>query len=161
MMKRIVLSAILMAAAACPTPAQAQGGQPAGDEALAAAEANHRKFVAAFGRGDAAAVAALHAADAQLLPENGRPVTGAQDVRAYWQGLLKAGARLVQLEALLRVKGGGDMAYEVGAYVMTTQSGPGQTVVHTGKYLVAWRRQGGEWLAAAVIWNKSKVDPKH
>ena len=155
MRRCIVLSAILVIATAYQTPAQAQSGRP--DDALAAVEANHRKFVAAFDKGDAAAVAALHAADAQLLPENGRPVTGAEDVRAYWHGLLKAGARLVQLEALLRVKGGGRMAYEVGAYVMTVQTGPGQTAVHSGNYAVAWRREGEQWLAAAVTWNKSKV----
>ena len=156
-MGRFVLSAILVVAAAYQTRAQGQGGQPAAEDALTAVEANHRKFVAAFDRRDAAAVAALHAADAQLLPEDGRPVTGAQDVRAYWQGLLEGGARLVKLEALLRVKGGDDMAYEVGAYVMTTQSAPGQTAVHSGNYAVAWRREGAQWLVAAVTWNKSKV----
>jgi ketosteroid isomerase-like protein len=44
-------------------------------------------------------VAALHYPDARLLPDNEQPASGSQEIRAYWQGLMKAGTRLVRPEA--------------------------------------------------------------
>lgn len=158
MMRRaILLAAVLAAASAAPGQVR-EVGAPAGDDAEAAIAANHSQFVGAFGKRDAAAVAALHAADARLLPEGGRPVEGAEAVEAFWRGLLEAGARLVQLQTL-RVEAHGAMAYEAGDYIMTVPSSPGQTVVHAGSYVVVWRREGGGWKVAAAIWNSDRAAP--
>jgi ketosteroid isomerase-like protein len=157
-MRRAFLLAACLMTAAYVTPGQVPSEQSAGEDARAAVEANHRKFIGAFGKGDAAVVAALHAADARVLPQNARPVEGTQGIQAFWQGLMSRGARLVQLETL-RLEARGELAYEVGDYIATTQSGPGQTVVHSGSYVVVWRREGGEWKVAAAIWNASRAAP--
>jgi uncharacterized protein (TIGR02246 family) len=128
---------------------------PAGGEARAAIEAYHRKFTGAFAKGDAAAVAALHAPDARVLPERGRPVEGAQAVEAFWRDVMKSGVRLVQLQTL-SVEERGDLAYETGDYMTTAPAGPGVTEVDSGNYLVVWRRAGGEWAVAAAIWNTNR-----
>ncbi|HEX6623672.1 MAG TPA: DUF4440 domain-containing protein [Pyrinomonadaceae bacterium] len=155
-MKRAALIAFLLAGSFVASGQEAPAAPPAAEEARAAIAANHSKFIGAFGKGDAAAVAALHAADARLLPHGGRPVEGVQNVEAFWAGLLKAGARLVQLQTL-SVEERGELAYEVGDYIVTTRPQPGLTAINSGSYLVVWRRQGGEWKLAAAIWNTDKA----
>ena len=69
-MRRIILLAALVAATAPLAHGQnARGGREVRG-ARAAIEAANRKFVEAFNRGDAAAVAALYVDDAKLLPPN-------------------------------------------------------------------------------------------
>ena len=131
-----------------PTPP----ASPAG-EARAAVAAGHQKFSGAFARRDAADAAALHAADAKLLPENGRAVEGAQAVEAFWRAAMESGVRLVQLQTL-SVEERGDLAYETGDYMTTVPTGPGVTDVRSGNYLAVWRREGGDWKVAAAIWNR-------
>lgn len=155
-MKRAALIAPLIAAvvtaAITASAQQAPAAPPADQDARAAIAAAHSKFIGAFGKGDAAAAAALYAEDAKLLPQGGRPVEGVQNVEAFWGGLLKAGARLVQLQTL-SVEERGELSYETGDYIMTTKPSPGQTEIHAGNYLTVWRRQEGVWKVAAVIWN--------
>lgn len=158
-MKRAALIAAFLAGSFVASGQEAPAGPPAAEEARAAIAANHSKFVGAFGKGDAAAVAALHTDDARLLPQGGRPVEGVRNVEAFWGGLLKAGARLVQLQTL-SVEERGELAYEVGDYIVTTQQAPGLTAINSGSYLVVWRRQGGEWKLAAAIWNTGGAAPE-
>ena len=158
-MKRAALIAFLLAGSFVASGQEAPAVPDAAEEARAAIAANHSKFVGAFGKGDAAAVAALHAADARLLPQGGRPVEGVRNVEAFWGGLLKAGARLVQLQTL-SVEERGELAYEVGDYIVTTQQAPGLTAINSGSYLAVWRRQGGEWKLAAAIWNTDEAAPE-
>lgn len=158
-MKRAALIAAFLAGTFVASGQEAPSGPPAAEEARAAIAANHSKFVGAFGKRDAAALAALHAADARLLPQGARPVEGVRNVEAFWGGLLKAGARLVQLQTL-SVEERGELAYEVGDYIVTTQPSPGLTAINSGSYLVVWRRQGGEWKLAAAIWNTDKGAPE-
>ena len=156
-MKRAALIAAFLAGTFVASGQEAPAGPPAAEDARAAIAANHSKFVGAFGKGDAAGVAALHAADAKLLPQGGRPVEGVRNVEAFWGGLLKAGARLVQLQTL-SVEAQGELAYEVGDYIVTTRPAPGLTAINSGSYLVVWKRQGGEWKLAAAIWNTDKAE---
>ena len=153
--KRTLLLAAVVAAISYHGRAQENVALPGGGEARAAIEANHRKFTGAFAKGDAAAVAALHAPDARVLPERGRPVEGAQAVEAFWRDVMKSGARLVQLQTL-SVEERGDLAYETGDYMTTAPAGPGVTEVNSGNYLVVWRRAGGDWAVAAAIWNTNR-----
>jgi ketosteroid isomerase-like protein len=158
-MKRAALIVAFLAGTLAASGQEAPAGPPAAEEARAAIAANHSKFVGAFGKRDAAAVAALHADDAKLLPQGGRPVEGVRNVEAFWGGLLKAGARLVQLQTL-SVEERGELAYEVGDYIVTTQPSPGLTAINSGSYLVVWRRQGAEWKLAAAIWNTGEAAPE-
>ena len=153
--KRTLLLAAVLAVTSYLGRAQENAAPAGGGEARAAIEANHRKFTGAFAKGDAAAVAALHAPDARVLPERGRPVEGSQAVEAYWRDVMKSGVRLVQLQTL-SVEERGDLAYETGDYMTTAPAAPGVTEVNSGNYLVVWRRAGGEWAVAAAIWNTNR-----
>ena len=50
------------------------------------------------------------------------------------------------------VSGSGDMALDRGTYSLTVAPG-GSTQTDTGKYVVVWRKIGGDWKAAADIFN--------
>ena len=122
-------------------------GSAVRDEIAAA----NQRFMAAFARGDAAGVAACYTPDAQLFPSNSDVVQGLAAIEAFWRGVMGmgiAGARLETAEA----EEHGDIAHEVGHYTLTAAGG--QTA-DRGKYLVLWRRAGGQWKLHRDIWNTS------
>ena len=98
----------------------------------------------AFNKGDAAAIAAMYAPDADVLPPGHDMVKG----RAAQQ---LGGARLVVVDVAPL---GPRAAREIGTFSFETKAQPPQPVV--GKYVVVWRRIGDRWLLATDIWNTNK-----
>ena len=47
----------------------------------------------------------------------------------------------------------GNMAYELGTYTLSGEAGP----LDNGKYVVVWKRTGGEWKWHRDIWNSNKA----
>ena len=115
----------------------------------AAIEAVNAKFDAAWGRKDAAAVTALYTANATLLPPNVGPVSGSEAILEFWKAALAAAPPAAKLTAT-EVEAHGDTAHEVGTYQMFASDGK---VVETGKYVVVWKREGGQWKLHRDIWN--------
>jgi uncharacterized protein (TIGR02246 family) len=144
----LLLAAVILAASSA--LGQAKDGK--GGEVRAAVEAANKQFIAAFNKGDAAAVAAMYSADARLLPPNGPMGEGRQAVQQFWQGAIGAGLKLVSLETL-HVESQGNLAFEVGRYTLTAPKTGGGTTTDTGKYVVVWEREGDKWKLAADIWN--------
>lgn len=128
---------------ASPSPS-AQSG-----DVRAAIEAVNAKFDAAWGRKDAAAVTALYTANATLLPPNVGPVSGSEAILEFWKAALAAAPPAAKLTAT-EVEAHGDTAHEVGTYQMFASDGK---VVETGKYVVVWKREGGQWKLHRDIWN--------
>lgn len=111
-----------------------------------------QSFGDAFRRGDAAAVAALYAEDATLLPP-GSPVTKGRDaIREFWQGAMSVGVREAKLETV-EVESRDDLAYEVGRFEMAMQPPGGERAEVTGKYVVVWKREADGWRMHVDIWN--------
>jgi uncharacterized protein (TIGR02246 family) len=121
-------------------------------EAIIAADG---KFVAAFNRGDAAAVAALYTEQGQLLPPNAAPVTGVQAIQAFWQGAMDMGIASAGIEPV-EVEQHDDTTIEVGRYTLHAQGGE---ELDAGKYIVIWKREEGEWKLHRDIFNSSKPAP--
>lgn len=111
-----------------------------------------QKFIEAFKRGDAAAVASLYAEDAKLLPPNQRTARGREAIRQFWQGVMDMGVKEADIE-IQEVEAQGDTAYEVGRYTLTIQQGNGERASDAGKYVVIWKRQGDGWKLAVDIFN--------
>ena len=111
------------------------------------------EWTAAFNKGDAAAVAAMYAPDAYVLPPGGDMVKGRAAIEAFWKkAATEVGdARLATVDVLPL---GRSAAREIGAVTLTTKAQPPQQVV--GKYAVVWRRIGGKWLLETDIWNMNK-----
>jgi uncharacterized protein (TIGR02246 family) len=115
-------------------------------------EAGNRRFMEAFGRGDAASVARLYTPSAQLLPAHSDFVDGTTAIQHFWQGAMDMGLKEAVLETL-EVEGHGETAHEVGRYTLKT--GGGQ-VADAGKYLVVWKQEGGAWKLHRDIWTTSR-----
>jgi uncharacterized protein (TIGR02246 family) len=100
-------------------------------------------FTDAFRRGDSAAVASLYAEGARLLPPHHQMVEGVEAIRQFWQAAMEMGAKEGRLETLEVISEGG-LACEVGRYTLVVEQGNGERVSDVGKYVVVWRREGGD-----------------
>ena len=117
-------------------------------DAIAAA---NEDSMAAFNRGDAAGIAALYTVNGQVLPPNGDFVTGKEAVQAVWQAIMDMGIKEAKLETV-EVEDHGDTAIEVSKYTLKGDEGQ---VLDTGKYIVIWKQQNGDWKLHRDIFNSS------
>ncbi len=115
-------------------------------------ESANKEFIAAFKQADAAALASLYTAQAQLLPANSDFVRGANSIRTFWQGVIDMGLRDAVLETM-EVEAHGDTAIEVGRYRLLVAGG---AVGDDGKYVVVWKNDGGTWKLHRDIWTTSR-----
>jgi ketosteroid isomerase-like protein len=115
----------------------------------AAIEAANLKFGAAWGKKDAAALTALYTANATVLAPNAARVTGSQAIVEFWKAGLN-GAPPVGKLTTVEVEAHGDTAHEVGTYELSTADGK---IIDKGKYVVIWKREGGQWKMHRDIWN--------
>ncbi len=129
---------------------------PALAQSTATIQQLNDKWAAAFNQGDAAAVAAMYAEDAYVLPPGGDMVKGRGAIEAFWKAAMQqvGQPKLVTLDVL---RLGPRAAREIGAVTLETKAQPPQQIV--GKYVVVWRRIGGHWLLATDIWNMEQVKP--
>ncbi len=116
-------------------------------------QAMNDRMSAAVGRGDGAAVTAMYAADAKLLPPGVPMMTGREAIGGFW----KAGAEQIaelKLHTVSATPMGANAVVEVGTYALTTKAQPPDK--EAGKYVVVWRKVGGAWKIATDIWNADK-----
>jgi uncharacterized protein (TIGR02246 family) len=102
---------------------------------------------------DAAGIAGLYAEDGAVMPPNAPIGKGRAAIQQTWASLMGMpgfGLRIVPEQIL--VSSSGDMALDRGTYTLTFATS-GSTQTDTGKYVVVWRKIGGEWKAAADIFN--------
>ncbi|HEV8679275.1 MAG TPA: SgcJ/EcaC family oxidoreductase [Stellaceae bacterium] len=142
MPKRMLLAAFLVL---CAAPAMAQS--------KAAIQKLDDAFVAAFNKGDAAAVAAMYAEDAYVLPDKGEMARGRAAIEKFWKGAMEQ-LTVVSITAQDVLPLGRSAAREIGTFALKTKAQPPQDI--TGKYVVVWRKIGGKWLLATDIWNSNK-----
>ena len=128
-------------------------GSPALAQNRATIEKLNDAWTAAFNKGDAAAVAALYAEDAYVLPPGSAMVKGRAAIEAFWRQAAQqmTDAKLTTLDVLPL---GRSAAREIGTVTLKTKSQPPQEVV--GKYAVVWRKVGRDWKLATDIWNTDK-----
>ena len=108
----------------------------------------HDEWQAAMNGGDPDGIAALYAEDARLMPPNHEAMVGHDAVKETFNSMIEMGLR-VELTPI-ETKSAGDIAYNVGNYVLTG----GGEVADRGKYIETWRRgDDGVWLMTNDIWN--------
>jgi uncharacterized protein (TIGR02246 family) len=102
---------------------------------------------------DAAAIAELYTEDGAVMPPNGPIGKGRAAIQQTWASLMRTpGFGLTFVPEQIIVSSSGDMALDRGTYRLeVAPDGTAQT--DTGKYVVVWRKIGGEWKAAADIFN--------
>jgi len=111
------------------------------------------QWMAAFNKGDAAAVAAMYTTDAYVLPDNGQMVKGRPAIEAMWKQQM-AGASIEKITTLDVKPLGGNTLREIGTATLKTKAQPPQEV--TIKYAVVWEKEGGKWKLLQDIWNMDK-----
>lgn len=99
------------------------------------------RFSAAANRGDSAALVALYAPGATLLPPDNSVVSGPA-IGAYLGGLAKAVTNL-KLTTTDVVRLSPDYIREIGVVTFETRSDKPAKV--SGTYVVVWKRVGGAW----------------
>ena len=114
--------------------------------------------MAAFNKGDAAAVAAMYTIDAYVLPDGKEMVKGRPAIEALWKQQM-AGATDEKITTLDVKPLGGNAAREIGTATMKTKAQPPHDVVV--KYAVVWQKEGGQWKLLQDIWNMNKPMPMH
>ena len=142
-MRRIALLSLILAICFA-----ASRGAGAAEDVRAAVEAGNAAFVAAFLRGDAAAVAGLYTEDAKLIPPGGEVAAGRPAIEAFWKATIASGVKDVALTTL-DVEASGDLAAEVGSVRLVGADGK----VSEQRYVVVWKRVAGVWKLHRDIWN--------
>lgn len=118
-------------------------------------EAN-KAFVNTRKSGDPEAMSMLYTSDAKLLPANGALVDGREAIKAYWStSMAQEASSELELETV-SAEGYGDMAIEEGRYKVSV----GSQEVDMGKYIVTWKKEGGQWKLHQDIWNSDLPLPQ-
>ena len=111
------------------------------------------EFAVAFAKGDTATMTAQYAPDATVLPNAGTMVKGHDNIEKMWKGAVPTLTNLkVTVKEVLPI--GKDAAREIGTITARTKGENPQDI--SGKYVVLWIRQGGEWKNNTDIWNLDK-----
>jgi len=122
-------------------------------QAKVSIEKLNQEWVAAFNKGDAAHLTQMYTPDAYVLPAGAEMAKGRGAIEAFWRGAMKqlgdAKLKTIDVQSL-----GPGAAREVGTFSFKTKAQPPQEV--TGKYVVVWRKMGGNWQLAIDIWNMNK-----
>ena len=94
-----------------------------------------------------------HKEDGMLLPYDEAPVSGRDNIRAYWQGAIDAGVFNVSV-ATAGTGSSGDLGYEVGRYELSLKDSTGTVITEHGKYIELLKRgEDGVWKSTHGIWN--------
>jgi len=102
---------------------------------------------------DAAGIAALYADDGAVMPPNAPAGKGRAAIQQAWASMMQTpGFDLTFVPEQITLSSSGDMALDRGTYRLAVAPG-GNPQTDTGKYVVVWRKIGGEWKAAADIFN--------
>lgn len=122
--------------------------------ARARIEQANERFEEAFGRQDAAAMAALYTASGQLLPVGSGVIEGKEAIERFWQGVFDTGLTRADLETVEVFAGpDGDTATEVGRYRLAA----GGQEADVGKYVVVWVRTPEGWKLHRDIWTTDRA----
>src|SRR5215207_69179 len=111
------------------------------------------EFMAAFAKGEMAALGQMYTADAYLLPPGTETVKGRAAIQIFWTSAAAAIGDL-KLTTVDVKPFGSDAAREIGTFTLKTKGEKPQEVA--GKYVVVWQKVGSEWKLATDIWNTDK-----
>jgi ketosteroid isomerase-like protein len=136
---------LMLSLAALATPARAA-------DLKAEIEGANQKWIAAYGKGDAAALTALYTDKATVLPPGTDMVRGHDAILKFWQGAIQSGLKIDSLQPV-SVEHFGTGAREIGRVTAQAPNAQKQLTRVEGKYVVVWKKVKGNWKLDTDIWN--------
>jgi uncharacterized protein (TIGR02246 family) len=125
----------------------------AGDEQAIRAQVDH--WLQLVKAKDASGIAQLYAEDGAVMPPNAPIGKGRAAIQQTWASMMRTpGFDLTFTPEQIIISSSGDMALDRGTYALKVAPG-GTTQTDTGKYVVVWRKVGGDWKAIADIFNSN------
>jgi ketosteroid isomerase-like protein len=120
------------------------------DDLRAEVDAQVVVFRSAFLAGDGEKLASLYTTDAKVIAQGAPIASGRAEIAAFWKGASR-GARDLRF-ATTAVTPAGEYAIEDGTVAITAADGS----VMTNRYVVVWKRDGGQLRLFRDIWNAEK-----
>lgn len=115
-----------------------------------------RQWVEWVAAKDVKAIVDLYAEDGVIMPPNAAQAQGAEAIGAVWESITQLPEVAMSFEpTTIEVAQSGDMAYDIGTYSLSFAADQGR-VEDEGKYVVVWVKEGGDWKAAADIFNSNQ-----
>jgi uncharacterized protein (TIGR02246 family) len=126
----------------------------AGDEQAIRANVDH--WLQLVKAKDASGIAKMYTEDGAVMPPNAPIGKGRAAIQQAWASMMGTpGFDLTFSPEQIIISSSGDMALDRGTYALkVAPAGTAQT--DTGKYVVVWRKIGGDWKAAADIFNSDR-----
>ena len=117
-------------------------------------KAQAKKFSSYLMSGERAKVVQMYTSDAKIFP-NKREILEGVDLARYWNPPNASSNWKTTFHQLtpVEIKVWGNEAYDYGYYQGTSSNGT-QSSNWKGKYVVIWRKEGGEWKMFLDIWNE-------
>ena len=105
---------------------------------------------------DASGIAKMYSEDGAVMPPNAPIGKGRAAIQQAWASMMGTpGFDLTFSPEQIVMSSSGDMALDRGTYALKVAPS-GTTQTDTGKYVVVWRKVGGDWKAAADIFNSDR-----
>lgn len=105
---------------------------------------------------DAAAIAQLYAEDGVVMPPNEPAARGREAIAQWWgRSMQMPGFDLTFETDQLLVSASADMALDRGTYRFKAAP-PEGAIDDNGKFVVVWKKVGGDWKVAADIFNSDR-----
>ncbi|MEO8161401.1 MAG: nuclear transport factor 2 family protein [Arenimonas sp.] len=123
----------------------------AGDSPLAGTS---QAWEAALDRGDAAAVGAMYAEDADVLAPNMPRVSGRKAITELMAGMIAQGLKIKISIGSETIDGA--LGVKSGDYVLTDKDGK---EVDRGKWIEVWQRRNDKWELVEDMWNTDLPAP--
>ena len=108
------------------------------------------QLMAAFNKGDAAAISQIYTEKAYLLPPGSPMISGRDAIQGYWESGFKGGVKNLVLTTG-KVDQFGDAAREIAKFSFDSKNGKVE-----GKYVAIWKPEYGAWRLDTDVWNMDK-----
>ena len=116
-------------------------------------EKSEQQFVEALNTGDAVMIARMYTERAIVLPPKAEMIQGREAIQKYWRSVIAAGLRILSMRSVRIDEYGGQVAREIGRFVVEAPNLRHESGKLEGKYVVLWRKSGREWQHDTDIWN--------
>lgn len=126
---------------------RAQAGDPRAE--IDAIRTLNARWLEAVAAKDDAWIAGVYAEDGRFMPPGAPAAQGRDAIRAAWKTMLAApGPALTFAATEIHLAGSLDHAYEIGTWKVGDAD--------DGKYVLVWKKRGGEWKVVADIFNSNR-----